>query len=51
VRLSAIAGYASLNLNFFGIRSLLADRGASIPIRQQGHAVLVKGLFEVTPGL
>jgi outer membrane protein assembly factor BamA len=51
VRLSAIAGYASLNLNFFGIGSVLANRDASIPIRQQGHAVLLKGLTEVTPGL
>lgn len=49
LRVTAGAGFASLNLNFYGIGASAGDRDISIPIQQRAGVVLVQALGQVAP--
>jgi hypothetical protein len=51
LRLSAAVAAFDLNLRFYGIGANAGTRNISIPIEQQGTAVLAKGLYEVAPNI
>jgi hypothetical protein len=49
LRLTGMAGAFDLNLKFFGVGADAGARGVSIPIEQEGGAIVLKGLYEVGP--
>ena len=50
-RLTAIAGYGSFNLKFFGVGGALASQDRSIDINQRGEVAELEGLVRVAPHL
>jgi outer membrane protein assembly factor BamA len=46
-RLIAFAGYADVNIDFFGIGPSAGDRGRSIELNEKGLAVIVQGQMRV----
>ncbi len=50
-RISAFAGYADVNVKFFGIGPNAGDRNLSIELNEKGYAILLQGQMRIAENL